>query len=277
MVIELTKYNLPVKPEEYERLLKFAPMPVAGLLNEAAIPTKDEKDKTTKDRKKQPWEYTKEEFGYGDKTDWPLKVSFKGQIYGEPALKVWYSQNIGKAPHFGNPKSAQKWVDDTHKRIIQDAINHNIPVPTEVLRDYPELIKRNEPENTQNDSHGNINISEIEKAHAARTERARIQDERRPNAITISTRDKKVKGWMNDPGSADVSGIDTKNKVIYKQGPITITESTKDQPGSTGRVTFTEKPEKIRYNINVHRKRSPEIDIGAGVVRQGRRQYIRLG
>jgi len=91
---------------------------------------------------KEPWQMTRDEFGFGDETDWPLKVSFKGQLYGKGALEVWHKENYGKAPHFRTPNAAQEWVDKTHKRLLQQALSEGKPVPHEVLKDYPELAKR---------------------------------------------------------------------------------------------------------------------------------------
>lgn len=59
-------------------------------------------------------------------------------------------------------------------------------------------------------------FAELEKIHERRTARAKAADEAKRNVVTLQPENPRVKRWRKDPGSADVSGIDTKNKVVYK-------------------------------------------------------------
>lgn len=85
---------------------------------------------------KQPWEMTREKFGSGVKNDWPLKISSKGMIQGDAAVKLWHQQNPGTAPYFRTPKAAQKWVDKKHKKQVRQAIAEG---KIKSHPDYPDL------------------------------------------------------------------------------------------------------------------------------------------
>ena len=92
--------------------------------------------------KKEPWEMTKKEFGYGGVNDWPLKITSKGKVYGQAALSIWAAENPnhrGPLGYYRTPETAQKWVDKTHRRLTKEAIRAGKPVPPEVLADYPDL------------------------------------------------------------------------------------------------------------------------------------------
>lgn len=98
---------------------------------------------------KQAWEMTKDEFGRGGANDWTLKIASKGKVYGDAATIEYHKQNPGKAPFFKTPEAAQKWIDINHKKIIQQALSEGEQVPENVLRDYPELQKKTEKQETE--------------------------------------------------------------------------------------------------------------------------------
>lgn len=70
----------------------------------------------------EPWMLTKEEFGEGAVNDWPLAISSKGMIKGEPARDVFRRENNYKMPFFRTPEAAQAWVDKKYKAIVKQAL-----------------------------------------------------------------------------------------------------------------------------------------------------------
>jgi hypothetical protein len=88
---------------------------------------------------------------------------------------------------------------------------HGVPIfRYQAWKMQPHLLRAG----SRNQATGMMNLRRI---HARRSDKAQATDEARENAVTIQSDDKRVEGWKHDPGSADVAGIDTKNKVVRGQ------------------------------------------------------------
>ena len=99
------------------------PVPAEVLKDYPDLQATVSKEGEQAETEKQPWEMTKEEFGFGGVNDWPLKISSKGKIYGDAALDQFHKTEGSKPPFFATPEAAQKWVDKARKQLVKQALS----------------------------------------------------------------------------------------------------------------------------------------------------------
>lgn len=92
----------------------------------------------------EPWEMTRDEYVKAD-----LSNKRKHGIVG--------------SGRFGGAKGLRTESEKWHKRFVQDAIDKGKPVPPEVLKDYPDLVKKEERRYDMNKSKKVLDIIEKEK------------------------------------------------------------------------------------------------------------------
>jgi hypothetical protein len=166
-------------------------------------------------------------------------------------------------------KGEQEWKFATPGEMY-DIMKYN-PLPVEEpLKQGPVVIEGGEVSG-RNVKIKNITLSKLEKIHEGRSTRAQAADESKRNQNTFQPNDPRVVSWTHDPGSSDVSGVDTKNKVVYKSDNIVIRKvaNKKESP----------KKEKSAGEVKEFKgdKAPRKVRLGAGIVREGKRQHIELG
>jgi N12 class adenine-specific DNA methylase len=320
-------------PAEMFDIMKYNPLPSTSPEKPVETIVVEGGEVVSEPAKKEPWKMTKQEFINST----PVGFSSERETYAD-AIKM----HRNKAAETGNKFSEvraeklEKLANQDHKILVESALKKGMPVPSEVLKDYPELavshkaetstkltaaqhetldreMKKHHAERGDIGESGyirtrgyganmrivavpkeevdrvrdriingvavevkpvkikNITLAKLEKIHDSRSARAQAADEAKRNQRTFQPNDPRAISWTHDPGSSDVSGIDTKNKVVYKSDKIVI-RKVESKPEAS-------KPEKKSGGVKEFKgdKAPRKIKLGAGVVREGKRQHIELG
>ncbi len=109
-------------------------------------------------------------------------------------------------------------------------------------------------------------VSELKRIEEERSPRARAIDESRPNSTTYDKQDPRTIRWIAHPGQSDVSGIDTKDKVVYHNKNVSIREVP---------TKYKKERAKTLKGGRAAGAGVRGVDLGAGVVQEGRKRHIK--
>lgn len=226
--------------------------------------------------KKEPWQMTKEEFEEAnyqgdDVTGWndseAKKESDRLLSLSDTLEKEGNKQAAESAINQAQAIAESHYEDNSHEVQIKRAVKSGKKIPPDVLTDYPEIRKlkasaakkgKPAPKKKPAEDGTVYSISELQVIHDARTPRSKAMDEAQAHGTVIKPDDTRVERWVREPGSADIEGIDTK-KQKYK---ITY------EPDKSNKKPKAPKPPRPRA------REGRGIDLGGGVVQDGRRRHI---
>lgn len=176
---------------------------------------------------KEPWEMTNSEW---NTAKWDARYVNLDLTLEEHSQRVKENARLdfGVYP-YGNPLSM------SHEDVIRKAIKEGKPIPTKILKDYPDLkVMVKGKAKLESKSEAEVSLQSIEDS---RSNLSKSSDERQEHSLVIEPDDSRVKRWVQDPGSMDVRGIDTprKSRVVNKKVK-SKRRSSKGNPPSMGEI-----------------------------------------
>jgi N12 class adenine-specific DNA methylase len=143
-------------------------------------------------------------------------VSLETKSYDGRVAKAQLEKLRNKHPELEFRFEETGPATDKKYKIIGEALKpQNEPEPKKIEPLEKHVTKETslpEPDGRN----GQYSMKQIRQLHAARSERSQAIDESKANAKTLQPGDKKISRWIKDPGAADISGVDTKNKERVK-------------------------------------------------------------
>ena len=180
--------------------------------------------------------------------------------YSLVLTRAEWTKEQGKLVSGQSAGKTRKLTNLLHKDFVKIWLSEGKPVPSEVLKDYPDLVKPHVKESVMVQKEPS-KLTAFREIQSKRSPQSQAMDNAQKHSLTLKTDDKRTTLWLRNQGNADIQGVDTPRVRTVR---IT-TEHEKTRP-----------PKMHTPKMRAHKPTGKEVSwLGHGIVQSGRRRHVK--